>query len=273
MRIHSWLAPLLLLAVSCMAPTRADDLQPTQNATAMAVEAAPPEKAPLQGSVRHSETVAPIPLQYGPGAKMDEQSLPKLIPENRWYPVPNWLAGTWQFKTETVTFLRSFDKKQYPPVPFTLHNEFQKTYGYQKDKSGQVWDYLKAPFRHKAKLDGGLVGYVTEGTLEVVKSNNEEVLRRLTGVDSIVDSESQAIVLTNQKECFNRLTQFGEDAIHLDGSTKIFGMDGAAQVLKFSNMLGMRTKPFEIVDSLDGQNLRQMFVDFLKGNGKADLAP
>jgi hypothetical protein len=271
MKISSWLVSLVILAV-CATPALADEAPPTPGSPA-AVEPTPPVKSPLQGSIQHSEAVAPLPLEYAPGAKLDEQSLPKLTPENRWYPIPNWIAGTWQYKTETVTYLRAFDKKKYPQTPFTLHNEFQRTYGYQKDRTGQIWDYLKAPYRYQAKLDGGLIGYVTDGTVDISKATNEEVVRKVFGNGAVVDPESQQIVLTNQKECFTRYTPFSDDAIRLEGSTKVFAMDGSPQVLKFSDMLGMRVKPFEVVDQLDGQNLRQMFGDFLRANGKADLAP
>jgi hypothetical protein len=233
----------------------------------------PVPKTPLQGMVEHSASVAPVPLQLMPGGKFDEASMPKVIPGNYWYPVPAWMAGTWQFKTETVTFLRTFTKQHYPPVPFTLKNEFQKVIGMQKDKSGQVWDYVKAPYSYTAKLNDGLIAYVNETSIEIVRCTETEVVRKLVGQDSVVDPTSQEIMLTNQKECFNRHTRLGEDALHIDGSTKIFDMNGNPTVLKFSNMLAMRTKPFEVIDEKDGQNLKQMFGDFLKAQGKADLVP
>lgn len=288
MRDH-WLVILLALHTVLLAPTghaQASTLTAEANAAAGSDAAAAPDaapsqgasesgssKSPLQGIVEHSEEFAPVAPELRTGAKFDEASLPKVIPGNSWYPIPEWMAGTWQFKTETVTYMRTFVKQHYPKVPFVLRNEFQKTLGLQRDKSGQIWDYLKAPYSYTAKLNDGLLGYVTDNVIEVVRDNENELVRKLVGPDSVVDPDTQQILLTNQKECFTRYTKFGDDAVHVDGSTKIFDMNGKPTVLKFSNMLALRVKPFEIVDQKDGQNLKQMFSDFLRSQGKADLIP
>ena len=104
-------------------------------------------------------------------------------------------------------------------------------------------------------------------------NNHDEVTRRVVGPDAVVEQASQRILLTNQKECFLRYTPFGDDAIHLDGSTKVFNALGRPSVLKISNMAATRIKPFEPVDQLDGYNLKQQFVEFLTAQKKAELIP
>src|SRR5579883_512435 len=218
----------------------------------------------LEARIEHKEQLEPVPPGLMKGAKFDQASLPPAKPGNIWIPIPNWLAGTWQFKNETVTHMHVFDETKYPPTPFVLKNEFQKVYGYQKDKTGQVWDYLKAPYAYTCKLNDGYLGYNRIELLEVLQNDPEEHLRHLIGPDAVVDPESQTILLTNQKECFNRLKQFGDDVIVIQGSTKVFDMDGKPKVLKISNMAGTRVKPFEPVDEKDGDNLKQLFADYLK---------
>jgi hypothetical protein len=44
-------------------------------------------------------------------------------------------------------------------------------------------------------------------------------------------------------------------------------------VRKLSNMLVLRAKPFEVIDEKDGQNLKQMFAEYLKSQNKAALIP
>jgi hypothetical protein len=34
-----------------------------------------------------------------------------------------------------------------------------------------------------------------------------------------------------------------------------------------------RIKPFQVIDEQDGDNLKQLFADYLKSQGKADLLP
>jgi len=228
---------------------------------------------PLQGGVQHSDSLSPVQPELTPGNTFNEKDLPKLDPGNEWVAIPNWIAGTWQFKTETVTHMNIFDKKKYSKCPFVLRNEFQKVFGYQKDKSGQIWDYLKAPYSYTAKLDGGLSGYSRIDSVDEVVNNHDEVTRKVVGPDAVVEPASQKILITNQKECFLRYTPFGDDAIRLDGSTKVFNALGRPSVLKISNMAATRIKPFEPVDQLDGYNLKQQFTEFLTAQKKAELIP
>lgn len=259
------------------APSFAESSPAASSAKAQVPASEPPPNtgklAPLQGAAQHSVSVAPMPLSLMQGAKFDESAQPKLTPGNVWYPIPSWMAGTWQFKTETVTDMYVYTDTKYPPVPFTLHNEFQRTMGFQKDKSGQVWNFVKAPFSYTAKVGNGLLSYINENSITVLKSNDGEVLCRLVGQDAIVNPDTQEILLSNQKECFTRHTPAGDDGLRVDGSTKIFDMDGKPKVLKLSNMLAVRLKPFEVVDSRDGLNYKELFAEFLKAQGKANLIP
>lgn len=229
---------------------------------------------PLEGQIEHSVKMPPLPEGLEQGGKFDEQALPTLTPKNNWSPIPKWMAGTWQFKSETVTYMRPInDTKRYPKVPFVLRNEFQKSFGHQIDKSGQIWDYIKAPYSYTCKVDNGCIAYNRCISVEVVAQDAESYVRKVAGDDSVVEPRSQQILLTLSKECISRYTTMGDDAFRIDASTKIFDREGNPTLLKISNMMGMRLKPFERVDEKDGENLKQLFVDFLKASGKADLVP
>lgn len=229
---------------------------------------------PLQAHAEHSESLDPVPNGMMQGGKFDEQAIPKLSPKNNWLPIPKWLAGTWQFKSETVTHMNIInDKTRYPNVPFVLRNEFQKTIGCQMDRTGQIWDYVKAPYSYTCKVDNDCIAYNRCENVAVVSSSNEEYIRKVSGADAIVEPETQVILKTLQKECISRYTPMDESAVRVDGSTKIFDTRGNAKLLKISNMLGTRAKPFEPVDEKDGENLKKLFLDFLKDQGKPELIP
>jgi len=224
----------------------------------------------LYGGVQHSDTVAPVPDGLMPGNAVVDQ---KLTPNNNWILIPDWLAGTWQFKTETVTSLTALVKRKYPPTPFNIHNEFTKKFGYQKDKNGGIWDYLKVPFSYTTTLDEGLKAYFVDSELEVLSTTSDSTIRRLFGMDSVYSPKDQVISLTQQKECLNRLSPMGDNLIRIDSSTKIFDMHGKPEVTKESNVIGSLIKPFEQVDTDGTQNLKQMFIEYLQTHGKADLVP
>jgi hypothetical protein len=224
----------------------------------------------LYGGVQHSEAVAPVPSGLMPGNAVVNQ---KLTPNNNWIQIPDWMAGTWQFKSETVTSLTSLLGQKFPKPPFKIHNEFTKKFGYQKDKNGGIWDYLKVPFSYTTTVDDGLKAYFVDNELEVLETTSNSTIRRLFGMDSIYNPVDQVITITQQKECLNKLTPMGDNLIRIDSSTKIFDMNGKPEVLKQSNVIGSLLKPYEQVDEEGGQNLKEMFVEYLQSHGKADLVP
>lgn len=232
------------------------------------------DSQPLQAHVEHSVKLPPVPDGLMQGGKFDEPSLPTLVPKNNWVPIPKWLAGTWQFKSETVTHMNVInDETKYPPTPFVLRNEFQRTIGFQMDKSGQIWDYVKAPYSYTCKVDNDCMAYNRCMTVDTIENSPDLYISRVAGDDSVVEPTSQTILLTQQKECINRFSTMGDDALRIDSSTKIFDNRGNSKLLKISNMMGMRAKPFERIDEKDGDNLRQLFVEYLKSAGKAELVP
>lgn len=232
------------------------------------------QSSPLEGRIEHSDKMSPVPEGLMQGGKFDEQALPKLSPKNNWVPIPKWLAGTWQFKSETVTHMNVIkDSTKYPPVPFVLRNEFEKTLGYQIDKSGQIWDYVKAPYAYTCKVDNDCLAYNRCMTVDIVTNTPDEYIRKVVGDDSIVEPKSQLILITLQKECISRYTPMASDAVRIDGSTKVFDTRGNTKLLKISNMMGARSKPFEAINEKDGDNLKQLFAEYLTANGKANLIP
>jgi len=232
------------------------------------------QSKPLEAHVEHSEKLPPVPEGLMQGGKFDEQSLPKLVPKNLWVPIPKWLAGTWQFKSETCTHMNVIkDKVKYPPCPFVLRNEFQKTFGYQVDKNGQVWDYIRAPWAYTSKVDNNCLAYNRCTSTKIVDDAEDNYTRSVVGDDSIVEPKSQLILITLQKECISRYTPMPPDAIRIDASTKVFDTNGDTKILKISNMMGAIAKPFEVINEKDGDDLKKLFAEYLTSVGKTDLIP
>lgn len=227
----------------------------------------------LQGGVKHSEYLEPVPLGLMTGAKFDEQALPKLSATNNWIPIPAWLAGAWQFKTENVTDMVNFTNKDYTKPPYTIRNEAQKIFGQQKDKNGQIWHYLKTPYSYITKLNHGILGYERVTGLEALAYNDEAVVLKLTGSDTQVNPKSQVVTNTDQAEDINHYSPLGKDGIVVSGSAKHFNVNGQPTMDMISNLIGRRLKSFTEIDEQDGENLKLLFADFLKLQGKADLIP
>jgi hypothetical protein len=247
--------------------------EPTGDANPSTSPSTAPQPVVLQGGVKHKEYLEPVPPSLMAGAQFDEQALPKLIPTNNWIPIPAWLAGTWQFKTENVTDMVNYTKENYTKPPYTIRNETQKIFGQQQDKTGQIWHYLKVPYSYTTKLNHGILGYERIIGLEALSYNEEAVVLRLTGSDTQVNPKSHIVTSTDQAEDINHYSQLGKDGIVISGSAKHFDMNGQPTMDMTSNLMGRLLKPFAELDEQDGDNLKLLFAEFLKSQGKADLLP
>jgi hypothetical protein len=54
---------------------------------------------------------------------------------------------------------------------------------------------------------------------------------------------------------------------------KSFDDNGNANMPQRQSMLLKRTSPFENIDTLDGLDLKKLFVEFLKKSGRQELLP
>jgi hypothetical protein len=247
--------------------------QAAADASTATTPAAAPTKF-LQGSVKHKEYLDPVPLGLRTGSTFDLQAQQaQSASANNWIPIPAWLAGTWQFKTENVTAMVNYTNINYTQPPYTIRNETQKIFGQQKDKTGQIWHYLKSPYSYTTKLNHGLVGYERVTAVEPISYNDSEVVLRVVGTDTQVNPRTKIVTTTDQSEDFNHYTEAGKDEMVNSGSAKHFDMNGQPTMDMTSAMLAKRIKPFEIIDQQDGNNLKQMFVDFLTSHGMPSLIP
>ncbi len=48
---------------------------------------------------------------------------------------------------------------------------------------------------------------------------------------------------------------------------------GAEKILLIEDKIDLNLPGLEVIDAQDGDNLKQLFADFLKSHGKADLVP
>jgi hypothetical protein len=262
---------LMSAAIMCSAQLPAlSEPEVSASASTAPAEAASTGRV-LQGGVKHKEYLEPVPPGLMQGAAFDEQSLPKLTSANNWIPIPAWLAGTWQFKTENVTDMVNYTKEDFTKPPYTIRNEAQKILGQQKDKSGQIWHYLKAPYSYTSKLNHGTLGYERITAVDPISYGEDAVVLRLVGTDTQV--KSHKVTHTDQAEDFNKYTPLDKDSMLCNGSAKHFDMNGQPQMDMTSNMVARRLKPYEELDEQDGADLKTLFTDFLKSHGKADLVP
>lgn len=60
----------------------------------------------LQAEVNHDETLPRVPEQYQIGNQLDTAKLQAQTPDNAWFPIPNWLAGSWHSETKLIDYVQ-----------------------------------------------------------------------------------------------------------------------------------------------------------------------
>jgi len=97
--------------------------------------------SPLQGSVRLSETLPPVPPQLRAGVVFNAGNLPANDTSTGWYRIPSWFAGTWHREFETDTLPNGKVQTQLSRVDVQ--------HGHQVDRRKGIWHHHSEPFAQR----------------------------------------------------------------------------------------------------------------------------
>jgi hypothetical protein len=144
-------------------------------------------------------------------------------------------------------------------------------HGFQKDKSGQIWEFLQIPRVQKVNVDNGQC-YLTCSREDVLRTDGTAVLLKILNSQITVDNDHK-VLATEQVQQISNFLPLEDGLVRMEASLKNFNADGDPQQVQKAEKVIQRIAPFESVDSKDGLNLKQLFVEFLKKTGKDDLVP
>ncbi len=224
------------------------------------------------GAIVHAEALAPVEPQLQAGAVFNEQSLPKLQPNNDWYWIPSWFAGQKHLDSETILQDYNFQTGQTITPNRTVMNRQDLSIGFQQDRNGQIWEFKRAPYTTTAEGARSFTTMLVRNRDPLQVDQNRVVLR-LVETSIIVDKKSRRIIKTMQEEQINTYVPAGPGTINLQTSIKSFGADGRPQVQETSMRVVTQSAPFQPVNSYQGLDLRSMFRDFMIAKGYGKLLP
>lgn len=226
----------------------------------------------LYGGVQHSNALAPVPGEYRTGSVLNVKRLKALTPNNYWYKIPSWYAGTWESKNHTTYYEKNLSTGF---ESFPIDNTFAfgtETCGFQKDRSGQIWEYAYGKYLSVSRLEGGyVVSLVSEH--EPLSLNEEEVVMRFRSRSFIVSEYSAKILRVCQRESIQTYTSVGDGVKKVDASIKEFDEDGRATRLYKVMAYKRRRQPFHCWDSYEGMNMKKLFLEYLETHGMKDRCP
>lgn len=227
---------------------------------------------PLKGSLEHSEVLPPVKKELQTGAVFNAAVLPKVPLDEDWFWIPAWRAGTWRSQSDILTYYKNFrtGEEHKGKFPRTFVSVVYK--GFQKDRTGQIWEYRAAPY---VQMAGG--GGFRE--VQIIKENkpvyvsNQKITMYLRGTSVRVDPRSNRIMATEQWESLQTFQPAGNNRVTCTGSTKFFDPQGRPSYIQKNTATFTRVAPFKPINSVQGKDLRTSFRKFLVQHKLDRLVP
>lgn len=227
---------------------------------------------PLEGGIEHVDRLPGVEQKLLPGNVFETVNpTEKVVGE--WIRLPSWLCGTWQTDRETAMFRKDFRTGYVSEeTPYSFKAKVRFSYGMQRDASGAIWHYVATPYTSATDMSSFTEYHIVKSKkFTNVSEDNVTFVTRATVVR--VRRESRTVKETFQQESVTSYAPFSDGKIKLTGSTKSFDAGGVPAVQADNEAKIPRIQEFVAVDTLNGQDLRQLFAEYLTNIGSSHLIP
>jgi len=206
------------------------------------------------------------------GEVFNQQSIPRLEPNNDWYWIPPWYAGQKHADSDTILEDYDFRTGQMFQPNRVIMNRQDLFIGFQQDRNGQIWEFKRAPY--STTVEGStFFETMLVRNRDPLQVTADKVVVRLVQTAITVDKASQRILRTEQQEQINTYVPSAPGVMSLQTSIKSFGADGAPLLQEYSSRAVVDRAPFQPVDYYQGKDMRVLFRDFMLAHGFARLLP
>jgi len=277
----SWLfIVVVLLAQPCLAQKSNDsaswkEVQPGQEATgsgAAQEDTQPPPTPQLKGAIEHVEVMPPVDERLRPGATFDENLLPTQEPNNQWYKIPEWFAGTWQTEEQTTVAVYDYAAGTKTKTRRRQMAKAQDFKGFQRDRKGNIWQFASAPFTNRVEGDDHISVQIVR-VFEPLEVTEDTVVQRFVGTTIRVSKLSGKIMDVSQDESIQTYYPVQPGIVRCNGSLKTFGPDGKPISLHKVVAYSTKVANFTPTNTYNGHDMKRLFKEFLFSRGMTYLCP
>lgn len=226
----------------------------------------------LQGGVQHSEKLSPVEKEYRRGAKIDLSATKQPAIVNHWYPLPNWAVGKWTSIKATRTYARDLKTNREQTTPESRSSKMDFNWGFQKDKTGQVWEFAKEPYILTVEHSDNVILKKVKKR-EFLEADDTKVTLKLLTENVVVSKFTNSVIRTMQSENIQTCVPAPNDCMTCKASYKIFDEKGSPVELGEETNMARRVAPFKNIDEYEHKNMAELFKEFLQSEGKPDLIP
>ncbi|MBX9940730.1 MAG: hypothetical protein K2Y32_15835 [Candidatus Obscuribacterales bacterium] len=229
----------------------------------------------LQGNLTHAEKLVDSGQQIGkPLARTDNCGGDK-----DWFQVPSWLAGEWLAISTVMTEHENVLTGESQNTSSIQESRFTDTFGYQRDKYGNVWSIKFIPDvitvhekEHESTEPQKAKMWVVRRTLEPVSENTDRALYKITEFMSKLDS-AKMVIEQESRESFAWYVNLKSGQIARLVDTMSYDKDGHAVERYQKTSILRRSKVFTPRDEAGNRNLRTSFCKYLELSGQGNLIP
>lgn len=231
----------------------------------------------LQGNLVHSDSLKDNQQQLGKPAKPSEGQ----TTADEWFPVPNWLAGTWTPITTMCTEREDLWNGDIEKRATKQEVKFGESLGYQKDRIGTIWntkfvpELLKLSERNPSTEPNDsseTKRWSVRRQIQPISETQDRVTYKITDFLSRTDSANKVIDLES-RESFVTYVDLKESQLARLSDTMRYDADGQAVERIHSTSLMQKTKSFAPRNECNTRNLKTAFCKFLESSGQANLIP
>lgn len=222
----------------------------------------------IQGGIDHSEYLPAMPDRMQPGSAY--YNSPNQDTKVIWYPIPNWLAGTFQsdFITNQVTQVFS---PAAPPHRASGPLRHVETFGALPDASGQIWHADILP--HVGYWEGAQQQVQTTVQKSCVQTNNEKVVLHIHNHSVYLSPDRSRVVYSNQVDGFKNITPIPGTSLAIYDDIEEYDSMGKPLDRYIATTQMRKIADFALKDSENGIDLRSSLAQYLYSIGRQDLIP
>lgn len=222
----------------------------------------------IQAEIEHKAFLPEVPETFRSGNVLKTDRLAIRV---EWFPVPDWMAGTFMKDGDLETYQKDFQSGAVRRDRFWLKNRVTLKFGHQRDRLNTIWHAEVVPFRADgARGKARDQRYVL--SMSCLKSTPENVVLKFHSVVVSLDERGKVKGSKQQEEIVSFFPK-NKNFISSTSSTKVFSERGRPLYQLDSHTSRLRVSGFEEVDNLSGINLRSSLFQFLQARNMTERLP
>jgi len=220
----------------------------------------------IQAEIEHKDYLPGVPDTFASGAVLNTDKLEKRV---EWFPVPDWMAGTFTKEGDMETFEKDFQTGAEKRENYWMENRVTLSFGHQRDALNTIWHAEVVPFRADGSRGRSRDQRYVIG-MSCLKSSPESVVLKFHSVVVALDDHDRVRGSKQQEEIVSFFPGGGNNFIATTSSTKTFSESGQPLYQLDSHTKRLKTRGFFEEDFLSGIDLKRSLYDFLAGRNMQD---